>query len=261
MQVYVSGNYAYITDDANKLHIVDISIPTTPIETGTLQMTSPPGTSYYIKGNNIYVKGNYAYVTIPFPATGLVIVDISNPESPTIAGIYESGSEFYEVSVIDNYAYVADKSNGLQIIDVSDPTNTAQAGYYYNFTELNFSACVCTDANHAFLGTQNGLFIFEDDLISNVNPSYNSSSILEIYPNPTNDYISIQFNDDYSDISNICIYDGMGKIIFTSQLKDNKYLINNRFDIDISTLTPSVYFIRVSAVDSNKTTVKSFVKY
>ncbi|MDD3740761.1 MAG: T9SS type A sorting domain-containing protein, partial [Bacteroidales bacterium] len=112
-----------------------------------------------------------------------------------------------------------------------------------------------------FLGTQNGLFIFEDDLISNVNSSYNSSSILEIYPNPTNDYISVLINDEYSEFSNICIYDEMGKIIFTSQLKDTKYLINNALDIDISKLTPGVYFVRASAYDSNKTTVKSFVKY
>lgn len=147
MQVYVSGDYAYVTDDANKFHVIDVSNPSSPVETGDLQMTSPSGAITF--GNNIYVKGNYAYVTIPTPSTGLVIVNISNPESPEITGIYESASRFMEVSIAGQYAYVVDESNGLQVIDVSDPANPVQAGYYFDVS--GYAESVFVDENYCYL--------------------------------------------------------------------------------------------------------------
>jgi hypothetical protein len=76
----------------------------------------------------VQVVGNYAYVADG--DTGLQIIDISNPEAPTIKGNYDTSGSAYGVQVVGNYAYVADDSSGLQIIDISNPTTLTLKGNY-----------------------------------------------------------------------------------------------------------------------------------
>lgn len=68
---------------------------------------------------NIKVSGNYAYMA---DATkGLVVLDISTPDSPSpvFTGIPGDGMGIF---VSGNRAYLASGGAGLKIIDVSDPT-------------------------------------------------------------------------------------------------------------------------------------------
>ena len=48
-----------------------------------------------------------AYVTDEL--SGLQIIDISNPASPTLAGVYNTPGYAVGVAVAGNYAYVADE--------------------------------------------------------------------------------------------------------------------------------------------------------
>jgi hypothetical protein len=70
---------------------------------------------------DVAVRGNYAYCALRY---GLMILDISNPDSPAFASkVYldRGCGETWGVTVVGDYAYLADGSNGLQIIDVSNP--------------------------------------------------------------------------------------------------------------------------------------------
>ena len=53
-------------------------------------------------------------------SSGLQIIDVSNPASPTRVGSYDTPSSAWGVSLSSDgrFAYVADYSSGLQIIDV-----------------------------------------------------------------------------------------------------------------------------------------------
>lgn len=57
---------------------------------------------------------------------GLHIVDVSDPQNPIEAGIWETTGLIYDVAVRDVYAYVADPMLGLHVIDVSDPQDPAE---------------------------------------------------------------------------------------------------------------------------------------
>jgi hypothetical protein len=109
--VYVAGGYAYVT--AGGLQVVDVSDPTLPAGVGSL------GTSGMPRG--VRVAGDYAYVA---DFWSLLVMDVSNPATPTIRGEYRSAPEqrsnAYNVAIIDNYAYVAGGGD-LQVVDVSDP--------------------------------------------------------------------------------------------------------------------------------------------
>jgi hypothetical protein len=69
--------------------------------------------------NNITVAGSHAYITCD---RGLVVVDISDPMKPRVAG--EFGAPFIKnaraVQVQFRYAFVTD-SEGLKVVDVTDP--------------------------------------------------------------------------------------------------------------------------------------------
>ena len=74
------------------------------------------------------MAGNYAYVADD--SNGLVIVDVTNPASPTLKGNYYTAGYSMGVAVAGNYAYVADYSNGLVIVDVSNPAAPTLKGSY-----------------------------------------------------------------------------------------------------------------------------------
>ncbi|MFO5439548.1 MAG: cadherin domain-containing protein, partial [Dolichospermum sp.] len=76
----------------------------------------------------VQVLGIYAYVA-DF-ASGLQIIDISNPTTPTLKGNYDTSGWANGVQVVGTYAYVADIGSGLQIIDISNPTTPTLKGNY-----------------------------------------------------------------------------------------------------------------------------------
>ncbi|MGB3219215.1 MAG: hypothetical protein WBD79_17590, partial [Anaerolineae bacterium] len=74
------------------------------------------------------VVGDRAYLGV---GPRLVILDVSNPASPTLLG--QSSvlpGIIYDLVVANNVAYVAYGDSGLQIIDVSNPANPVRRGGY-----------------------------------------------------------------------------------------------------------------------------------
>lgn len=100
--------------------------------TGGLAASSSLG-AFGISGGskNVSVVGNYAYVAAG--SAGLVIVNISSPESPVLAGSYTAKTA-NDVTVSNGYAYVAsggntDRTNGLLVLNVSNPALPTRSGF------------------------------------------------------------------------------------------------------------------------------------
>ena len=105
------------------------------------------------------VVGNYAYVA---DGTGIYIVDVSNPSSPTLLGScknteYAYGDYAYGVSVSGNYAYVADWYNGLVIFDVSNPSSPTLVKSYKNVLPTSVSVI----GNYAYVANGTGIYIVD----------------------------------------------------------------------------------------------------
>ena len=76
------------------------------------------------------------------------------------------------------------------------------------------------------------------------------ASSFKVYPNPANNYITIESNN--MEISGIVIYDILGKnVLVQKQLKNNS--------VNVSALNRGVYFIKISA-DNNSSTKKIILK-
>ena len=80
-----------------------------------------PGTA-----RDVQFVGTYAYVADG--TSGLEIIDISNPATPTLVGSVDTPGEAVAVTVSGIYAYLASTFAGLQIIDITDPAAPALVG-------------------------------------------------------------------------------------------------------------------------------------
>jgi hypothetical protein len=81
---------------------------------------------------------------------------------------------------------------------------------------------------------------FRPDLLLSIQKRINPTSLLNVYPNPATNQISIQHNINGMDCL-LNILDMTGKIIQQNSIS----VSNSKIDLDISQLTPGVYFIEL----------------
>ncbi len=120
MDVFVSGDYAYLSDFNYGLWIANISDPKHPKYIGSWEILG----NYY----GIFISGDIAYL-ITY-SKGLRIFNVSNPFNPTLITTFNYGGYSLDVFVSGDYAYVADGYDGLRVIDIKDPTNPTIVGTY-----------------------------------------------------------------------------------------------------------------------------------
>lgn len=101
----------------------------------------------------VSVDGNYAYVGA---GPRLLILDISNPSSPTkVAQTEVLPDTVNDVVVADRYAYVVTAGSGLHIFDIRNPLAPNQVGSFDN----GYTAAVTVANNVAYLVNSLGLRI------------------------------------------------------------------------------------------------------
>jgi hypothetical protein len=142
--IAVSGSTAYVADGASGLQIVDVTNPSSPQWTGSLDT---PGTA-----QNVAVSGTYAYVADM--DGGLRIVNVANPLAPAeVTALTAStlGGAVKGIAVAGATAYVGAGAGGLVIVDVTAPANPVIRGRYQgplatNVTVLGAAAYVVDSA-------------------------------------------------------------------------------------------------------------------
>jgi hypothetical protein len=76
----------------------------------------------------VTVSGDMAYVADY--TTGLQVIDISDPTTPSFAGSRNTPHYAWNVAICGDSAYVGDQGSGLQVIDISNPTSPSLGGSY-----------------------------------------------------------------------------------------------------------------------------------
>jgi hypothetical protein len=176
--IVLVGNYAYLANATGGLRIIDIADPTAPVAVGhythpwlratevvvknelayvtgwsgvtfSVINVANPTAPYWVGGYNradargLEVSGNYAYVAggIGVSNAWLDIIDISNPANPITSGTYSSPGRPGTLTIVDNYAYVAESmicgggfcdpnGGGLRILNVTNPIFPYQMSHY-----------------------------------------------------------------------------------------------------------------------------------
>ena len=125
-QVNVVGNMLIATAaEGPRTGLLDISVPEfpQPIAGGDFEIVD--GTGMIRESYFSNIGGGYVFYAIKNGAGGMLMVDIHDPGSPTLAGYYDSGGNGGYVFAKDELAFVGE-SSFASIYDVSDPSAISQ---------------------------------------------------------------------------------------------------------------------------------------
>ena len=107
--IVLQGDFAYVVTDLG-LTIVDVSNPASPVVRGSVSTGKTQG---------VDVKGSYAYVASQ--TKDLRVIDISNPDAPTIIGLKAISGQTWDVALKDNIVYVASFGGELYVFNIANP--------------------------------------------------------------------------------------------------------------------------------------------
>lgn len=165
--VAVTGDLAYVADGDNGFLVVDISDPN-GVEIISFKSTVNKSLLTPGSAQNVAVDDSRPYVYVADASGGLQVIDVSDPESPFIAGSVPTAGTAYDVAVEGNWAIIADGSAGLVVVDITDPTNPDDVGWY---DTPGVAAGIAIKGNYAYVadGTGSGFLII--NISDRTNPS------------------------------------------------------------------------------------------
>lgn len=121
--IAVSGNYAYSA--SNGFRVFDISDKTHPIQVG---YDSNDGALIGLAGDEaVYIRES---MTANNP---VMIMDISNPASPSKIGQYMAPVMTNDLAIKDHNAFIACWWDGFRVVDFQDPTNPVLAAHKFGW--------------------------------------------------------------------------------------------------------------------------------
>jgi len=135
--VHVAEDYAYIAGGG--LNIIDVTDKKNPIMVGMNCSSAWWRVGFCVEGNFAYSPYETLSDKGSFSGGGLQIIDISDKNSPTVVGTFESEGRIKDVWVMKDYAYATYEKikqfpevekSGIHIIDFSDKENPKIAGVY-----------------------------------------------------------------------------------------------------------------------------------
>jgi hypothetical protein len=134
IDVFVSGDYSYLSDGPDGLYILDTSDPALPI------VISRDSTSSV---SDVDIEGDYAYLACS--TSQLRVLNVSDPSHPTQVSSITVGNAV-SVDVVDTVAYVA-SGNGLHIVSVADIDSLYEVG----FLGVDFLKQIVVAGGYAYL--------------------------------------------------------------------------------------------------------------
>lgn len=146
-EVVRAGNYAYVVA-GNKLVIINSQNPTQPSVAGSIEFAN--------RVRSIATKQNFAYLA--GGDSGLIIVDISNPASPTQVALVDTIGYTQGITVSGDYVYAATGSN-LDIFNISNPSSPQ---WVSSFDVDDWTQNVSVSGSYAFVSDYSyGLFVVD----------------------------------------------------------------------------------------------------
>lgn len=95
---------------------------------------------------DLAVAGDHVFIAAG--SAGLIIVDISDPSSPSQVGTYPTTAKVTYVTLHGRHAYISDGTNDVVILDITDPTSPSFVGSY---SAANTSRGIAVRGNVAYV--------------------------------------------------------------------------------------------------------------
>ena len=136
--IYIEGNYAYITGQYDGLKVVDIE---NKKELKNIEIDDD-----FTDAIDVCTAGDYAFIATA--NSGLLAADISNRENPILLKSARTPYDASSIFMQDNYLYITDWGGSLQVIDVSDESSPEIIG---NIDSDYINTSVYVEDNYAYV--------------------------------------------------------------------------------------------------------------
>ncbi|MCK5856496.1 MAG: SBBP repeat-containing protein [Bacteroidales bacterium] len=236
----------------------------------------------WISNNQTYSNSGVYYDTIPSYLACDSIISLHLNINASVLSIdsifacnsyvWENGTTYFTNNTTDTLVYMTslgcDSVLRLNLdihhIDVScnlsDPSIISNAlGVGYQWLDCNNAYFeLIGDTNQVFTASINGSYAVEvsDSLCTDTSVCINiiSTSLIHsnlnenirLYPNPSYNYLNIEFGDYLIDKSEIKIYDLLGKLVFDEKVEKGIKV----YRIDIQALSPGVYNLQIESSET-----------
>jgi len=191
--IYISDDYAYVSDGDDGFAIFDVSQPYQPLEI-----------VYYKTGSSnrkMVVQDNYIFLV---DAYSFQIINITDKTNPILMSKYAGLKYTKSVSIMEQYAFILmDSSPGLIILDITDYYDPVEAGKYKNIAFASMNDMI-VDKEYVFFTNEKSMQIIHFNVTNNYRPKAKISNIL---PCPALKGKKVDFFGQASDIDgNIISY-------------------------------------------------------
>lgn len=272
--IEVKGNYAY-AQTSDTLDIINITNKANPTLANKMYLPGING------GMAIY--SHYLYISAQ---TGIVILDITTPSSPTVVNVY--GSSYYGKLSLDtiNSRIFAGTSSGFEAISISNPTapsmlfiggsNAGSISYYNGLIFQTSNSVSVYDVSGGasnylcgfigsgsvmdvyardsvfFLSTVNDIYVLQFSRLVGIKEFSNGKKEIRMSPNPSSQVIEIALNSS-EPVNEIKVFNELGEVV-----TEQKEIVSQHYALDVSQLEAGVYFI--SIFGSNEIIRGKFIK-
>jgi hypothetical protein len=122
--VQAQFRYAFLVDEEG-IKVLDITDLARPRPVSKLRVPDC---------HNIYLARTYAYVAAGH--RGLMILDISRPDTPRIDQVFDAGGQLNDtrdvklgITYVSEFAYIADGKNGMRVVQLTGPDTPGNDGF------------------------------------------------------------------------------------------------------------------------------------
>lgn len=133
VNVRVRDGVAYLARYGDGLRIVDVRDPTRPFDLGHVAVEAPSREIW----NDVKLvdgPGGKRYALMASNQAAVVVVDVTDPRAPAIAGHFgvepERSRNVHTLAIEGGHAYLANTGAGLDIYDVTTPTAARKLGSF-----------------------------------------------------------------------------------------------------------------------------------
>jgi hypothetical protein len=147
------------------------------------------------------------------------------------AGLFRLNQNGDSLWAHNYHAKLIDEFNQINDFVITDDGGFLLAGYH-SPTNMNYNP---------------GAWLLKTDSMGNAPNMHTAgfeglkfeSSMLNVFPNPASDFVSIEFNSQKTKISSYKIYNSQGKLLLSENLMANDFTIN------IKSLSPGFYIVKL----------------
>lgn len=243
--VHVQGEYAYCGgyfDGGYKLLIFSLADLSAPALVSMLPVPYTVG-AIGVRGNRLFAGGGWG---------SLLVVNITNPESPTQELSIPLANPVVDISVGANHVTVA-TTNSLHVYDAGNGANVTSLGNYNTASEVNGME---VRGNLVYMAQDTCIGVYDISQAIGLSTSIPEEQVvsvvpLSVYPNPFKSGDGVTIEVPKMQQARISVYNLKGQKVFTSQEYSLRNELNtlswNGCDSQAKPLPSGLYFLSVSS--------------